>query len=807
MALATITNDYEILVVDDGSTDGTLEVATAAAAGHDRVRVLRHAENQGYGAAIRTGLEASRKQLIGFTDADCQFELHQLDRLVLLLGSCDIACGYRIDRQDNLLRKLYSRGYNLLARLLLGTSVRDLDCALKLMHREVLPAVCPTTDGFLFNAELLARANLQDKAVVEVGVDHRPRTLGTSTVSFRHILPVLLALLRFWWADIQFPGRETSHTAASSWGGLRTAMAASVLGGLCLLMFFWHLSYPLFEPDESRYVQVALEMVQSHDYIIPQLHGEPYLDKPPLLYWTTAGSFWAFGINEMSARLVPACAASWTVLAMFLLGARLFGRRIAWISSLLLLLSIGFVLAGRFVLMDSLLACFTTSSLLTGLLAVRGKRLSRRWWILAALFAGLGIFTKGPIALLLVVPPLLALTLLDQHTATLRPRHWLAFVSIAFGITSPWFVAMFVAEPSFAGHFLWKHNIVRFVAAFDHQQPFWFYLPVLLIGMFPCSVLTAPALCYLGSRREAIRQLRTPEFGFAVLSAAWIILFFTASSCKLPTYVLPAAPLLCVVAAFTLDAYLLRSQQMPLQQILRRLPSWTIVLALLIGSGLATADLVFSAGHSDQMLIDWLVIIMTALVLIHRLTLRPWPLPPSSAAAWTTTSAVCFVLVLFGFQKFVPEIARHRSIHANLARICENRADVPIAFLDWDTDAQQLYLKQTTVSQFDTKDMSELASYLQAHAQVIFVANDQGAEDIRERFRAHHNLAATAGRTRPPIPGIHQLGAPHSPLCRTTADRPATLRGRLQNKVAFRESSAACAPGRICLVPGATSPP
>lgn len=196
--LDRIVQSYEVLVVDDGSTDATALCVELHALGNPRVRLLRHRHNRGYGAALRTGFLHAQYELVAFTDADGQFDLSELPRLLALASESDIVCGFRVDRKDSWLRRFLSWGYNRLVRFLLGVPVRDVDCAFKVFRRDDLLRILPQSDDFFVNTEMLTRARLAGLRIAEIGVNHRPRRAGRSTVSLRDVPRTLARLVPFW---------------------------------------------------------------------------------------------------------------------------------------------------------------------------------------------------------------------------------------------------------------------------------------------------------------------------------------------------------------------------------------------------------------------------------------------------------------------------------------------------------------------------------------------------------------------------------------------------------------------------------
>jgi len=176
--LAGLTDDFEILVIDDGSTDQTGGIADRLAAEIPQVRVIHHPTNQGYGAALQSGFRNARKDLVFYTDGDAQFDITELADILPLAKEYDVVTCYRLNRQEGRIRRLNAWGWSLAVRLLLGLKLRDIDCAFKLYHRRVIDQIAMKSTGALIDAEMLARAQQQGFSLVQHGVHHYPRRSG-----------------------------------------------------------------------------------------------------------------------------------------------------------------------------------------------------------------------------------------------------------------------------------------------------------------------------------------------------------------------------------------------------------------------------------------------------------------------------------------------------------------------------------------------------------------------------------------------------------------------------------------------------
>jgi glycosyltransferase involved in cell wall biosynthesis len=173
--------EYEILIINDGSTDKTGLVADGLSKGHKHVRVVHHKKNGGYGTALISGFSNSVHEWIFFTDGDHQFFMSEIQMLLNEIDGHDLVIGYRKARRDPWYRILYGHIWTGLVGLLFGLRVRDVNCAFKLVKKSVLDGVGLHSSGAVINTELLAKTKLSGASIKQVGVSHRPRVFGRQT--------------------------------------------------------------------------------------------------------------------------------------------------------------------------------------------------------------------------------------------------------------------------------------------------------------------------------------------------------------------------------------------------------------------------------------------------------------------------------------------------------------------------------------------------------------------------------------------------------------------------------------------------
>ena len=346
------------------------------------------------------------------------------------------------------------------------------------------------------------------------------------------------------------------------WQNATPAMAAEVAVLLAFTVFFlFYGLIPIFGgsvlglvgADEPRYAQVAREMLARHDYITPILYGKPWLEKPALYYWRAMFAFKEFGVHDWSARL-PSASFAFALILLIYLHMRRFRPGGQLDAALITASCAGIIGFARGASTDMQLA----APFCIGMLGwYAWYETNRKFWLFDLyFFIGAATLAKGPVAPVMALCIIFLFAALRREWSLLRRTFWLPGVLLYLAMVLPWFIAVQRRNPEFLRIFFLQHNLERFATdRFHHEQPIWYYLPVVLLALLPW---TAVAISALGDAfRSSIdewkarcapdRYVGNPRAGdafpeFLVLWALFPILFFTCARSKLPGYILPSIP-------------------------------------------------------------------------------------------------------------------------------------------------------------------------------------------------------------------------------------------------------------------------
>jgi len=317
--------------------------------------------------------------------------------------------------------------------------------------------------------------------------------------------------------------------------------------------FFGLSSAGLFDLDEGLYATAARQMVESGDWLVPRVGTGVFFDKPPLTYWLQALCMKTLGFTPLAARLPSALAATLTAWLLWQWSKRRELHRVGWLALVIYPLCPLTMGLARQAIMDSLLTLWFTLAILGW---IEGYTGDRRWYLLTAAGAGLATMTKGLIGLLLPGAALLLWIALRRDWGELKRIPWLPALGVYLLIVLPWHVAVWcTAGDLFVREYIVHHHIQRFLGKdFGHVAPFWFYIPVLLVGMYPWSAFVPIIGWQALSGWRCEREKLCCAWAMWAFWAVVVIVFFSLSKSKLPGYVLPALPALCLLAAVRLQS-------------------------------------------------------------------------------------------------------------------------------------------------------------------------------------------------------------------------------------------------------------
>lgn len=198
--LLQVANKWEILIINDGSTDKTGQVAAKLRREDKRIDVINHPTNQGYGAALKSGFSNARYPWVAFTDSDGQFNFSEIKKFLPLMKNSDLILGYRLNRADSFLRKIYTFVWGKIPVVLWGLKVRDYSCGFKLIKKKVFDAVQPLVgEEKVTQIEMLVKAKRKGFKFAEIGVRHYPRKYGAQTgANIKVVVKSVTDLFKLW---------------------------------------------------------------------------------------------------------------------------------------------------------------------------------------------------------------------------------------------------------------------------------------------------------------------------------------------------------------------------------------------------------------------------------------------------------------------------------------------------------------------------------------------------------------------------------------------------------------------------------
>ncbi len=339
--------------------------------------------------------------------------------------------------------------------------------------------------------------------------------------------------------------RAQMPTSVASWG--RDLAILAVLAG------FWFCALlgmrPLSNPDEGRYTEIPREMAVTGDFVTPRLNGVKYFEKPPLVYWLSALTLREFGVSEFTARVWGGIFSTIGVLLTYAAGRVIYGRATGICAAIVLSTNLFYYVLSQIMLLDMAVAVTMSGCLFAFILAMREPRGTRRFGLFMAFYAFMALATlsKGLIGIALPGAVIFFWVLLLNRWRALWPFYPICGTLLLLAIAAPWHYYAAKANPDFLNFYFVHEHWLRFTTRIHGRyEPWWFFLPILVGGLFPWIFFAIPALRKSLAGGWRARHEHS-EAWFLVIWTVFILLFFSKSQSKLVPYILPVFPALAVL--------------------------------------------------------------------------------------------------------------------------------------------------------------------------------------------------------------------------------------------------------------------
>lgn len=387
----------------------------------------------------------------------------------------------------------------------------------------------------------------------------------------------------------------------------------------CYFMFFFNIgNYALMDVDETRYVAMARDMFHSKNFLTLYLNGDYFFEKPPLYFWGECLSFAIFGkVNEFTARFPVALYGSLSVFLLYFVGRKIVSKRYGVLSAIILGSTLEFVMLAKLAILDIVVTTCIGFSSMFGLMTqfVEDKNKKYFWWLFYV-FSGLAVMAKGLPGFIVPFAVMFFVTIANKtFKQVFRPQYIIPGFLLFFLIVLPWHFIMFkIHDPLFFNEYIMKHHINRFFSSsqIDREQPFYFYIITILWGLVPWifSAVSAGIAKLTNLKKFSLKNLDDPHkfLYFNVIAFFVTMLFFSASSTKLITYILPVYFFTACIMAFLWENYLFKGRY----QKSINISVYALGIVCII-SGIAACFMKYFLPvqiYADMLMIKWFCIIL-----------------------------------------------------------------------------------------------------------------------------------------------------------------------------------------------------